>query len=85
MNKIFLLVLSFFFSLPLLCQTMEEALRDAKITSKATLESKFKLVLYYTYPPILQIMGGKKHALGLISNTMDTMKKKALFLNLLKY
>ena len=76
MNKKFLLVICLFFSLTLFCQTKEEALRDAKITSKATLESKFETVLNYTYPPVLKIMGGKDQALSLITDTMNTMKKQ---------
>lgn len=76
MNKHIVLVLCFFFGLITNSQTKEEVLRDAKITSKATLESQFETVLNYTYPPVLKIMGGKDKALSLVTDTMNTMKKQ---------
>ncbi len=76
MNKQLLLILSLFFSLSFFSQTKEEALRDANITAKATLNSDFKTVLKYTYPNVVEIMGGKEKALQLISKTMETMKKE---------
>lgn len=55
-------------------QTKEEALRDAKITSKATLEMDFETVLKHTLPSVLDMMGGKDAALNVIKATFDGMK-----------
>ena len=74
MSKNFIFFASVFFSLTLLSQTKEEALRDAKITAKATLDSNYKTVLDYTYAPVLEIMGGKDKALELITKSMNEMK-----------
>ncbi len=55
-------------------QTKEDALNDAKITSKATLNMDFKTVLKYTPPKIVNIMGGEDAALNLMNTTFDNMK-----------
>jgi len=57
-------------------QTKEDALSDAKITSKATLEMDFETVLKHTLPAVVDIMGGKEAALLLLNNTFDTMKSQ---------
>lgn len=54
----------------------ESAIRDAKITAKATLNSDFETVLKHTYPSILKLMGGKKQAISFIKTTFDDMKKQ---------
>lgn len=55
-------------------QTKEDALKDAKITSQATLEMDFDTVLKHTLPSVVDIMGGKDAALTLLKNTFDSMK-----------
>ncbi|WP_299121287.1 hypothetical protein [uncultured Winogradskyella sp.] len=55
-------------------QTKEDALSDAKITSKATLEMDFKTVLKHTLPKVVNMMGGEEAALTLLKSTFDTMK-----------
>lgn len=55
-------------------QTKEDALKDAKTTSKATLEMDFKTVLKHTLPKVLEMMGGEEAALTLLKNTFDGMK-----------
>lgn len=56
------------------CQTKDQALRDAKITAEATVAGDFKTVLKHTYPPILEMMGGKTKAEELIEETFADMK-----------
>jgi hypothetical protein len=55
-------------------QTKEDALSDAKIASKATLEMDFDTLLKYTLPSVLDMMGGKDAALTLLKSTFDGMK-----------
>ena len=57
-------------------QTKEDALRDAKITSKATLNFDFRTVIKHTYPPIVEIMGGKENAISFIEKTFENMIKQ---------
>ncbi len=61
-------------------QTNEElkewALRDAKITSEATLKMDFETVFKHTYPSILTIMGGKEKAMNLVKATFTSMKEQ---------
>ena len=76
MNKLSIIIFSFFFCFSAVSQTKEEALRDAKLTSKATLNFDFKTVIKHTYPPVLKLMGGKENAISVIKNTFDTMKKQ---------
>ncbi|WP_246040897.1 hypothetical protein [Flavivirga rizhaonensis] len=51
------------------------ALRDAKIASQATLKMDFDKLLDYTYPSILELMGGKEKAIDLLKSTFDSMKE----------
>jgi hypothetical protein len=76
MNKILFITLFFTFCLNTVSQTKNEAIRDAKITAKATLNSDFKTVLKYTFPPVLKLMGGKEKALDLISKSMLAMENQ---------
>ncbi len=59
-------------------QTTEElktsALRDAKITSSATLKMDFETVFKHTHPNIIKLMGGKEKGIELLKNTFETMK-----------
>ncbi len=55
-------------------QSKESALKDAKITSKATLEMDFETVLKHTLPKVVDLMGGKEAALTLLTSTFDGMK-----------
>lgn len=75
MNKYFFLICFFLVSIGF-SQTKQDALRDAKITAKATLSSDFKTVLKHTYPPIIKLMGGEKSALNLIKKTFSSMEKQ---------
>lgn len=54
------------------------ALRDAKITSEATLNLDFETVFKHTYPSIIDVMGGKEKALELLKTAFDTMKSQGL-------
>ena len=51
------------------------ALRDAKIAAQANLKMDFNKVLDYTYPSILELMGGKEKAVELLNSTFNTMKE----------
>lgn len=55
-------------------QTKSEALRDAKTTSKASLDMDFETVLKHTLPSVLDMMGGKDAALEVIKTTFEAMK-----------
>ena len=57
-------------------QNKEDALSDAKITSKATLEMDFKTVLRHTLPKVVDMMGGEDAALTLLKTTFDGMKSQ---------
>ncbi|RED48978.1 hypothetical protein [Seonamhaeicola aphaedonensis] len=61
-------------------QTSEElkasALRDAKITSEATLKFDFETVFKHTYPPIIEIMVGYETGMEFIKSTFDKMKSE---------
>lgn len=46
------------FSVSMFSQTKEDALNDAKTTSKATLEMDFETVLKHTLPKVVDMMGG---------------------------
>lgn len=74
MNKFLSILCIFIFCLNTISQTKDEALRDAKKTANATLNSDFKTVLNYTFPPILKLMGGKEKALEIISKAMSNMQ-----------
>ena len=54
-------------------QTKEDALRDAKIASNATLSMDFKTLLNYTHPNVLNIMGGEEKGLELLKSTFNSM------------
>jgi hypothetical protein len=74
MNKFLLLLFIVFFSFNTFSQTKEDALRDAKITSKATINSDFKTVIKHTYPPIVKVMGGAQNAISFIEKSFEDMK-----------
>ena len=76
MNKLrsILLVLFVVSSFSVFSQTKEDALNDAKTTSKATLEMDFETVLKHTLPKVVDMMGGKDAALTLLKSTFDSMK-----------
>lgn len=57
-------------------QTKEDALSDAKLTSKATLEMDFETVLKHTLPKVIDMMGGEEAALTLLNSTFDSMKSQ---------
>ena len=72
-KKLMLLVLVIS-SVSVFSQTKEDALKDAKTTSKATLEMDFKTVLKHTLPKVLDMMGGEEAALTLLESTFEGMK-----------
>ncbi|WP_406685303.1 hypothetical protein N1F78_06150 [Seonamhaeicola sp. MEBiC1930] len=78
MNKLRTLVILLLISGITFAQTKEElkesALRDAKITSEATLKYDFETVFKHTYPSILELMGGKEAGIELMKKTFDDMK-----------
>jgi len=76
MNKLKNLILLVFVTVcfSAFSQTKESALKDAKITSKATLEMDFETVLKHTLPKVVDLMGGKEAALTLLTSTFDSMK-----------
>ena len=76
MNKLkkIALIAHVIFSVSMFSQTKEDALNDAKTTSKATLEMDFETVLKHTLPKVVDMMGGKKAAFTLLKSTFDTMK-----------
>jgi hypothetical protein len=55
-------------------QTKEDALKDAKATSKATLEMDFETVLDHTLPKVIDLMGGREAALTLLKSTFASMQ-----------
>lgn len=55
-------------------QTKKEALRDATITSKATLSEDYKTVFKHTLPKVIELMGGEEAGIKLIKQTFDQMK-----------
>ncbi len=81
MNKVSttILMLLLFYGSISFAQSTEElkasALRDAKIASQATLKMEFGKLLKYTYPKILELMGGEEKAIELLSTTFNTMKE----------
>ncbi|WP_339753606.1 hypothetical protein [uncultured Winogradskyella sp.] len=72
--KKILLITLVTFSVSVFSQTKEDALNDAKITSRATLEMDFKTVLKHTLPKVVDMMGGEEAAFTLLKSTFDTMK-----------
>ena len=73
LNKLVMLVL-LASCLSAFSQTKDGALKDAKITSKATLEMDFETVLDHTLPKVVDLMGGKEAALTLLKSTFASMK-----------
>ncbi len=74
-------ILLFLFSCNLLFSQSNEALResvlrDAKITSNATLNFDFKTVLEHTYPSVVELMGGEEKALELLKSTFEGMSSQ---------
>lgn len=52
------------------------ALAQAKITSDATVAGDYSVVLSYTFPQVLDMMGGKDAALETVTTAMDGMKQQ---------
>ena len=63
-------------SFNLFAQTKTDALRDAQLTSTASLKMDFETVLKFTLPSVLDMMGGKEAALKVISSTFEGMKSQ---------
>ncbi|WP_052172467.1 hypothetical protein [Psychroserpens jangbogonensis] len=57
-------------------QTKEGALRDAKTTSKATLDQDFKTVLKHTLPKVVELMGGQEQAIPMLKKTFDDLNSQ---------
>jgi len=72
MNK-YTLIIALLFSSVIFSQTKEDALRDAKITSKATLEMDFETVLKHTHPNVVKLMGGMENAVSAIRTAFEGM------------
>ena len=73
LNKIVLFVL-IATSASVFSQTKEDALKDAKTTSKATLAMDFETVLKHTLPSVVEMMGGKDAAQQVLTATFEGMK-----------
>ncbi|GAA4245490.1 hypothetical protein [Winogradskyella damuponensis] len=73
LKKLMLLVL-IATSVNVFSQTKADALKDAKTTSKATLDMDFETLLNYTLPSVLDMMGGKDAAMQVLKTTFDGMK-----------
>lgn len=71
-------VILLMFSRITFAQTTEElkasALRDAKITTEATLKFDFETVFKHTYPTVIDMMGGHEAGIALLKSTFDNMK-----------
>ncbi len=76
MNKTLIILMLLCFSNSVFSQNKTDALRDAKITSEATLKMDFKTVLKYTHPNVVKLMGGEESAVNLLTSTFDTMKSQ---------
>lgn len=76
MNKLkkIILLVTIASSISVFSQTKENALKDANITSEATLEMDFETVLKHTLPKVIDLMGGKDAALTLLKSTFESMK-----------
>lgn len=65
-----------------LSQTNEElkssALRDARVTSAATLAKDFNVVLNHTHPTVVNFMGGQEKALELVEQAFSGMEAQGL-------
>jgi hypothetical protein len=79
MNKLLSIVFTFVLCFNTFSQTKEDALRDAKKTSKATLTSDFKTVIKHTYPTIVEVMGEEEKAISFIGKTFEDMEKNQGF------
>ena len=55
-------------------QNKEGALKDAKVTSEATLQMDFETVLDHTLPKVIDLMGGRDAALTLLKSTFESMQ-----------
>ncbi|MFK7832158.1 MAG: hypothetical protein AB8B52_02670 [Winogradskyella sp.] len=73
LHKILVLVL-IVTSFNVFAQNKTDALRDAKATSKATLDMDFDTLLKHTLPSVIDMMGGKDAALTLLKTTLEGMK-----------
>lgn len=71
--KTALLVLFIALNATVFSQNKEDALSDAKIASKATLEMDFETLMDYTLPKVVAMMGGKDAAVTLLKSTFDGM------------
>ncbi len=71
--KKLIFALTFLSTLSVFSQTKEDAIRDAKITSAATLEMDFTTVLKHTLPSVVQLMGGKENAISYLKAIFDGM------------
>lgn len=78
MNKLKKIALLLFIatSITAFSQSKTDALKDAKTTSKATLDMDFETVLKHTLPSVLDMMGGKDNALQVIKSTFEGMKSQ---------
>ncbi|WP_248724573.1 hypothetical protein [Seonamhaeicola sp. ML3] len=57
-------------------QLKEAALRDAKLITEATLKYDFRTIFTYTYPSVIEMMGGKEAAAQMLESTFDKMKSE---------
>jgi len=73
MNKFIIILMLLSIGNGVYAQNKTDALRDAKITSEATLKMDFKTVLKHTHPNIVKLMGGEEKAITFLKSTFDSM------------
>lgn len=80
MNKLKTLVILLMISGISFAQTKEElknaALRDANQVTKATLKFDFRTIFKYTFPAVIDMMGGKEAAAEMLVSSFDKMKSE---------
>jgi hypothetical protein len=78
MNKLKALVILLIISGISFAQSKEElkeaALRDANLITKATLKFDFRTIFKYTFPSVIDMMGGKEPAAKMLESSFDKMK-----------
>ncbi len=76
MNKLpTLLILLLLVCSSSISQDKVSVLRDAKITSTATLKEDFNTVLKHTYPSVVDLIGGKEKGIEILQSTFGQMRQ----------
>ena len=82
MIRSILVILLVSFSLTATAQTEDElkalAIAQAKIACEATENSDYETLFDYTMPEVLELMGGRESALGMMAETMKSMESQGV-------